>query len=672
MYTRSPSAPATKTYTWNVQEAQQAVPVREDSKEDVGVRISSVNTPVSVPATTPVRSQEFEVRGVPQAIAPVASAPTQLPVIIRDESDEDIQIVQEVTRRTPLPASPLIIRDEPQAPRFAPLPMTTQAPLVTVVIRDDSREDIQIAAQRGPSVPLPTTTQVQNVILREDSNENIQISQQVIPSAPRATQPSSNPIILRDDSNEDVQIAQQVVPSAPRATQPSVNPIIFRDDSNEDIQIVQQVVPTAPRATQPPVNPLIIRGDSNEGIRIVQQVPTSTPSPRTTVAPVTSFVIRDDSVEDIQIVQQVSTFTPSPVTAGAPVNQIIIRDDSVEDVQIVQRIPQVSTATPSPIATQTQRIPVVIRDDSIEDDDRFVQGVRLNLPVSNNNVISSPRPAEATIPSEIPFVRLDNSDEELIFRDVPIGAQAVPNVPVLALAPTTTQAPGTPLLLFGDSQEDFRILQNAPGSTPLRTATRDDSLEVRPDVSNEDIELRLVSLGVTPSNTNLPQPLPTTPAPRRVFLVDSVEDTRRDPGVSISNVQLSGSPQLNADVFLVNSNEDVRITQQVPQPSVPLSGPLPGNSTPPRIVLVDSTEDIRFAQQVSLSNVSPSETSPAITTRVILVESAEDVQTQTVNPLLQSANIVLNQESLEVPDRSDEDRVQTTVTISQVTPNLVN
>ncbi|EFX81642.1 hypothetical protein DAPPUDRAFT_224101 [Daphnia pulex] len=684
LYARSPSPPATEKYSWNVQQVRPAVAVvRDDSEEDVGVFISSVNTPVSVPAATPVRSQDFEVRGIPQETsAPVATpAPTQIPVIIRDDSDEDIQIVQEVTRRTPLPSSPLIIRDESQVARFAPMP--TQAPFVPAVIRaDDSRQQMQNpAAQRAPSVPLPTTTQVQNVrvIVRDDSVEDIQIAQRVIPSPPRAPQPSINPIIIRDDSVEDIQVPrqQQVIPSAPRATQPSVNPIVIRDDSIEDIQVVQRVIPSPPRvpqlsvnpivirddsveniqiaqqqrvipspprATQPSVNPIIIRDDSNEDIQIVQQVFPSTPSPRTTATPANSFIIRDDSVEDVQIVQQVPTFTPSPLTAAAP---------------IVQRIQQVATTTqPSPLATQTPRIPVVIRDDSIEDDDDRI--VRLNLPAPNNNVIASPRP------SEIPFVRLDTSDE-LLFRDVPIGVQPVPNAPVLAV-PTATQAPGTQNLFFRDSEEDFRILQNAPGSPILRTATQDDSLEVRSNLSNEDIELRLISQGVTASNINLSGPLPTTPAPRRVVLVDSVEDTRRNPGVPISNVQLSGS----ADVFLVNSNEDVRIAQQFPQPNVPLSGPLPGNSTPPRFILVDSTEDIQAAQQVSLSNVSPSGSSPANTPPVIIIESAEENQAQTVNPLSQSANVVLRQDSLEVPDRSDEVRIPTTVTISQVSTNLAN
>ncbi|EFX81643.1 hypothetical protein DAPPUDRAFT_317278 [Daphnia pulex] len=596
LYARSPSPPATEKYSWNVQQVRPAVAVvRDDSEEDVGVFISSVNTPVSVPAATPVRSQDFEVRGIPQETsAPVATpAPTQIPVIIRDDSDEDIQIVQEVTRRTPLPSSPLIIRDESQVARFAPMP--TQAPFVPAVIRaDDSRQQMQNpAAQRAPSVPLPTTTQVQNVrvIVRDDSVEDIQIAQRVIPSPPRAPQPSINPIIIRDDSVEDIQVPrqQQVIPSAPRATQPSVNPIVIRDDSIEDIQVVQRVIPSPPRvpqlsvnpivirddsveniqiaqqqrvipspprATQPSVNPIIIRDDSN-GYPIVQQVFPSTPSPRTTATPANSFIIRDDSVEDVQIVQQVPTFTPSPLTAAAPVNPIVIRDDSVEDrqviqlgqqfqtnaplggtlpranpiivrddsiedFQIVQRIQQVATTTqPSPLATQTPRIPVVIRDDSIEDDDDRI--VRLNLPAPNNNVIASPRP------SEIPFVRLDTSDE-LLFRDVPIGVQPVPNAPVLAV-PTATQAPGTQNLFFRDSEEDFRILQNAPGSPILRTATQDDSLEVRSNLSNEDIELRLISQGVTASNINLSGPLPTTPAPRRVVLVDSVEDTRRNPGV---------------------------------------------------------------------------------------------------------------------------------------------
>ncbi|XP_046630982.1 mucin-2-like isoform X4 [Daphnia pulicaria] len=702
LYARSPSPPATEKYSWNVQQVRPAVAVvRDDSEEDVGVFISSVNTPVSVPAATPVRSQNFEVRGIPQETrAPVAiPAPTQMPVIIQDDSDEDIQIVQEVTRRTPLPSSPLIIRDESQVARFAPMP--TQAPFVPAVIRaDDSRQQMQNpAAQRAPSVPLPTTTQVQNVrvIVRDDSVEDIQIAQRVIPSPPRAPQPSVNPIIIRDDSIENIQIAQQqrVIPSAPRATQPSVNPIIIRDDSIEDIQIAQQVIPSPPRATQPSVNPIIIRDDSNEDIQIVQQVFTSTPSPRTTATPANLFIIRDDSVEDVQLIQQVPTFTPSPLTAAAPVNPIVIRDDSIEDrqviqlgqqfqttaplggtlpranpiivqddsiedFQIVQRIQQVATITPSPLATQTPRIPVVIRDDSIEDDDDRI--VRLNLPAPNNNVIASPRP------SEIPFVRLDNSDE-FLFRDVPIGVQPVPNAPVLASVPTATQAPGTQNLFFRDSDEDFRILQNAPGSPILRTATQDNSLEVRSNLSNEDIELRLLSQGVTASNINLSGPLPTTPAPRRVVLVDSVEDTRRNPGVPISNVQLSGS----ADVFLVNSNEDLRIAQQFPQPNVSLSGPLPGNSTPPRFILVDSTEDIQAAQQVSLSNVSPSGSSPANAPSVILIESAEEnQQAQNVNPLLQSANVVLRQDSLEVPDRSDEVRIPTTVTISQVSTNLAN
>ncbi|XP_046443795.1 calphotin-like isoform X5 [Daphnia pulex] len=670
LYARSPPPPATEKYSWNVQQVRPAVAVvRDDSEEDVGVFISSVNTPVSVPAATPVRSQDFEVRGIPQETrAPVSiPAPTQIPVIIRDDSDSDIQIVQEVTRRTPLPSSPLIIRDESQVARFAPMP--TQAPFVPAVIRaDDSRQQMQNpAAQRPPSVPLPTTTQVQNarVIVRDDSVEDIQIArqQQVIPSAPRAPQPSINPIIIRDDSIEDIRIAQQVIPSPPRATQPSINPVIIRDDSNEDIQIVQQVFTStpSPRTTATPANLFIIRDDSVEDVQLIQQVPTFTPSPLTAAAPVNPIVIRDDSVEDRQVIQLGQQFQTTAPLGGTRVNPVIVQDDSIEDFQIVQRIQQVATTTPSPLATQTPRIPVVIRDDSIEvDDDRIV---RLNLPAPNNNAIASPGP------SEIPFVRLDNSDE-LLFRDVPIGVQPVPNAPVLAASvPTTTQAPGTQNLFFRDSDEDFRILQNAPGSPILRTATQDDSLEVRSNLSNEDIELRLISQGVTASNINLSGPLPTTPAPRRVVLVDSVEDTRRNPGVPISNVQLSGS----ADVFLVNSNEDVGIAQQFPQPNVPLSGPLPGNSTPPRFILVDSTEDIQAAQQVSLSNVSPSGSSPANTPSVILIESAEEnQQAQNVNPLIQSANVVLRQDSLEVPDRSDEVRIPTTVTISQVSTNLAN
>jgi hypothetical protein len=157
-------------------------------------------------------------------------------------------------------------------------------------------------------------------------------------------------------------------------------------------------------------------------------------------------------------------------------------------------------------------------------------------------------------------------------------------------------------------------------------------------------------------------------APSRVVLVDSVEDTRRNPEVSISNIQLS-TPLAAGDVLLVDSNENFRIAQNVSISNVQLSGPLSGTSEQSPIVLVDSAEDIQnVQQQLSLFNAS----GPAVTPRIVVVESAEEIQAQTLNPILQSPNSVLNPDSQEISDRSDEDQIRTAVTISQVSINLAN
>jgi hypothetical protein len=84
---------------------------------------------------------------------------------------------------------------------------------------------------------------------------------------------------------------------------------------------------------------------------------------------------------------------------------------------------------------------------------------------------------------------------------------------------------------------------------------------------------------------------------------------------------------------------------------------------------VDSAEDIQnVQQQLSLFNAS----GPAVTPRSVVVESAEEIQAQTLNPILQSPNSVLNPDSQEISDRSDEDQIRTAVTISQVSINLAN
>lgn len=119
----------------------------------------------------------------------------------------------------------------------------------------------------------------------------------------------------------------------------------------------------------------------------------------------------------------------------------------------------------------------------------------------------------------------------------------------------------------------------------------------------------------------------------------------------------------------MDSNENFRIAQNVSISNVQLSGPLSGTSQQSPIVLVDSAEDIQnVQQQLSLFNAS----GPAVTPRIVVVESAEEIQAQTLNPILQSPNSVLNPDSQEISDRSDEDQIRTTVTISQVSINLAN
>jgi hypothetical protein len=119
----------------------------------------------------------------------------------------------------------------------------------------------------------------------------------------------------------------------------------------------------------------------------------------------------------------------------------------------------------------------------------------------------------------------------------------------------------------------------------------------------------------------------------------------------------------------VDSNENFRIAQNVSISNVQLSGPLSGTSQQSPIVLVDSAEDIQnVQQQLSLFNAS----GPAVTPRIVVVESAEEIQAQTLNPILQSPNSVLNPDSQEISDRSDEDQIRTAVTISQVSINLAN
>jgi hypothetical protein len=419
------------------------------------------------------------------------------------------------------------------------------------------------------------------------------------------------------------------------------------------------------------MNPILIRDDSNEDFRIVPQMISSTPSPTmTAVAPVNAaIIIRDDSIEDTQTFQRVqqqqvsTTNTPSlpPMATALPLanpNMIQDDDDSIENVQILvgQQVQPLST----PAARTTPAIPVSVLADDSNERDEIVQAVLLNVPAT--------RPTEATISQAVSLVNLDISDEDILFRDVPLPIETVTNFPVLASFPTNSQLPTVTTLFDEDSVEDVRIFQTAPGSATIRTVSQVDSLEVRlADVSNEDIELRIISQGVTPSSINTGS-LSIMSAPSRVVLVDSVEDTRRNPEVSISNIQLS-TPLAAGDVLLVDSNENFRIAQNVSISNVQLSGPLSGTSEQSPIVLVDSAEDIQnVQQQLSLFNAS----GPAVTPRIVVVESAEEIQAQTLNPILQSPNSVLNPDSQEISDRSDEDQIRTAVTISQVSINLAN
>lgn len=695
LYARNQVAPKVSYYgtpsTWWRQELKPAPVI-----EDTGVSISSVGSPTAGTTTSTlpstVANENVEVRQIPQEVTvfnvpePVAVAPTQRPisaVIISDNSDEDVQVIQEIATPTPLRQTPIIILEESNANPvvqqvqvsglrgFIP-PPTPARPATSVVVLDNSDEDLRLGSIQQLQLPLFAVPAAASV----------------------STQPAAAPLPVLDDSVEDIRIVQQVqvinVPvTRPRTTTltplvaNTVGDLVLRDTPQEIT--LPSLSGTSAGATrpQPQTISLAISNDSDEEILqqvLVSNAPVSGARLIPTATPAVSLLLVDDSGEDLELrgIPQLGSGSlltvPNPGTR-ITTQSISISDNSEEDFRIVQGVPvsnvpvsqstggtaslavrnqgvPVSNVSVSPLiagtaslAARNQRIPVSnvpVSQTTAETASLAVRNQQVpvfNVPVSQSTAgtaslavrnqgvpatnvpVSRPR---LTMPETVSFVVLDTSDEQDVLRVI---SQEVSR----PLSSTPMQI--GPLTVFDDSVEDVRIVQQVPVSNVQvpRPSTGPGVSFVILDRSNEDVQLRN-----TPQETmsffSGSASAPTTRAPTLplVLLDNSEEDLQIvRQGPLFNGSLLSSLTIIRENSFEVpdNSNEDFElrlIPQAVSVPTLSSPGP-PLSTTTPLVLFFDSDEDIRTVQELRLPNISSSG-GVVETPLLFLRDSGEDIQ----------------------------------------------
>ncbi|KZS19360.1 Uncharacterized protein APZ42_014241 [Daphnia magna] len=702
--------------------------VFDDSVEDLRIvqQVPVPNVSVTPPSTTTRPSTSFVMldrsdedvglEGIRQPTSgPFSSVTnpgtlTQQPaftsVSISDNSEEDLRIVQRV------PVSSVSVSR-------GPVPVRTSRPTMTgtssFTVVDTSDEEI-VLRNVPQEVNRPLSSASNQVVpaatVFDDSIEDLRIVQQV---------PVSNVSVSRSPASN-----VPVLTSRSTATGTSTFTVVV-DTSDEDVVLrnIPQEVNRPLLSGSRQVVPATVFDDSVEDLRIVQQVPVSnipiTP-PSTTTRPVTSFVVLDRSEEDVllrDIPQQ--TISLSSGSASVPTTQtrnrpLVFLDNSAEDVQIVRQ-GSISNAGTSSL----QAVLSTIQGNSLEVPDNSNEDFELRLisqPVSVPTLSSPGTPQSTTTPR---FLLVD-SDE-----DVQIVQQII-------LSNNSSSVAETPRIVLRDSAEDFQTNRRVPQPTVSLSGLSAQSAGIAPLLrlvdSAEDIQVtREVSLSSVPLSSPVPAAGQTQPS----FLVDSAEDIQIVQQIALSNTSSSGTVAETPRIFLRDSAEDFQIDRRIPQPTVSLSGPTQSAGTAPLVRLVDSDEDAQVAREVPLSTVvlsapvsstgqtplsflvdseedtrivqgnplsnfslsGPTSTgagpvvllvdsaedaqqflrsnvslSSTTNSRVVLVESAEDIESP-VLPLLQAANRVQVQERDLDDDQSDED-IETRVTISGGSIVLVN
>ncbi|KAI9551971.1 hypothetical protein GHT06_022308 [Daphnia sinensis] len=676
----------------------QRVPVSNAPVSNVAVPTSrSVMTGTSSFTVVDTSDEDIVLRNVPQEANRPLSSPTA-PVVPQDvfgDSVEDLRIVQQV----PVPNVSVTSSS------------TTTRPSASFVVLDRSDEDVDLGRIRQQtSGPFSSVTNPGTL----------------------AQQPTFTPVSISDNSGEDLRIVQRVqVSNVSNAAVPTsltgTSTFAVVDTSDEDIllrntpQEVNRPISSASRQ----VVPATVFDDSVEDLRIVQQVPVSNvraTSPSTTTRPGPSFVVLDRSEEDVllqNIPQQtisLSSGSASVPATQAPNRPLVFLDNSVEDVQIVRQ------GTTSNISSSSlQAVLSNIEGNSLEVPDNSNEDFELRLisqPVSVSTP-SSPRPPQSTTTPRILLV--DSREDVQIVREISLSNNSssvggTPRIflrdsaedfqtnlrvpqPTVSLSGSTQSAGVAPLLRLVDSAEDIQVTREVSLSSVPLSASVATARQTQPSFlvdSAEDIQL---VQQIAMSNTSTAGTVAETP---RIFLRDSAEDFQIDRRIPQSSVLLSGPAQSAGTsplVRLVDSDEDVQIAREVPPSNVLLSASVSSTGPTPLTFLVDSQEDTRVVQENILSNVSlsgPASTGarPAVllvdsaedtqdflrtnvslsstaTSGVVLVESAEDIESP-VLPLLQAANRVQIQERELDDDRSEEDDIQTRVTISGGSIVMVN
>ncbi|KAK4036736.1 hypothetical protein OUZ56_028774 [Daphnia magna] len=666
--------------------------ILDRSDEDVG--LERIRQPTSGPfssVTNPGR---------------LTQQPAFTSVSILDNSEEDLRIVQRV------PVSSVSVSR-------GPVPVRTSRPTMTgtssFTVVDTSDEEIvlrNVPQQVNRPLSSASNQVVPAATVFDDSIEDLRIVQQV---------PVSNVSVSRSPASN-----VPVPTSRSTATGTSTFTVVV-DTSDEDVVLrnIPQEVNRPLLSGSRQVVPATVFDDSVEDLRIVQQVPVSnipiTP-PSTTTRPVTSFVVLDRSEEDVllrDIPQQ--TISLSSGSASVPTTQtrnrpLVFLDNSAEDVQIVRQgsISNAGTSSLQAVLSNIQGNSLEVPDNSNEDFE-----LRLISQPASVPTLSSPGTPQSTT---TPRFLLVDSDE-----DVQIVQQII-------LSNNSTSVAETPRIVLRDSAEDFQTNRRVPQPTVSLSGLSAQSAGIAPLLrlvdSAEDIQVtREVSLSSVP----LSSPVPATGQTQSSFLVDSAEDIQIVQQIALSNTSSSGTVAETPRIFLRDSAEDFQIDRRIPQPTVSLSGPTQSAGTAPLVRLVDSDEDVQVAREVPLSTVvlsapvsstgqtplsflvdseedtrivqgnplsnfslsGPTSTgagpvvllvdsaedaqqflrsnvslSSTTNSRVVLVESAEDIESP-VLPLLQAANRVQIQERDLDDDRSDED-IETRVTISGGSIVLVN
>ncbi|XP_057377025.1 calphotin-like isoform X1 [Daphnia carinata] len=711
---RMPLLPAANSGIVATQPPRVSVSISDNSNEDLRIvqlvpvsnapvssaPVINVAVPTSRSAMTGTSSftvvdtsdEDIVLRNVPQEVnQPPASATRPLSVF--DDSVEDLRIVQQV--RVPN----VSVRP----------PSTTTRPGVSFVVLDRSDEDVERIRQQT-SRPLSSVTNPGTL----------------------TQQPAFTSVSISDNSEEDLRIVQRVsVSNAPVPNVPTsltgTSTFTVVDTSEEDIVLrnVPQEVNRRLSSTSRPIVPATVLDDSVEDLRIVQ-VPVSNvqaTSPSTMTRPGPSFVVLDRSEEDVllrNIPQQtisLSSASASVPATRAPNRPLVFLDNSVEDVQIVRQGTIANTGTSS-----LQAVLANIEGNSLEVPDNSNEDFELRLisqPISVPT-LSSPGPLQSTT---TPRVLLVDSDEDVqIVQEILLSGNSTsrrvgetPRIflrdsaedfqtnrrvpqPTVSLSGSGQSAGVAPLLRLVDSAEDIQVTREVSLSSVPLSARAPTTGQTQPSFlvdSAEDIQIvRQIAF----SNTSSPGTVAETP---RIFLRDSAEDFQIDRRIPQSSVSLSGPAQSAGTsplVRLVDSDEDVQVARNVPLSTIVLSTPVSSTGQTPLSFLVDSEEDTRIVQGNLLSNVSlsgPAATGAGSTvllvdsaedtqeflrsnvslssttaSRIVLVESAEDIESP-VLPLLQAANRVQIQEREFDDDRSEED-IQTRLTISGGSIVLVN